>query len=57
VVPLSSTLDLVERIRTAGGDVELIVMEGEGHGFRDPINKRADYQRTVRFLDGIIQPG
>jgi dipeptidyl aminopeptidase/acylaminoacyl peptidase len=57
VVPLSSTLDLVERIRTAGGDVELIVMEGEGHGFRDPVNKRADYQRTARFLKEIIQPG
>ena len=57
VVPLSSTLELVERIRAAGGDVELIIMEGEGHGFRDPINKRADYRRTARFLDGIIQPG
>jgi dipeptidyl aminopeptidase/acylaminoacyl peptidase len=50
VVPLSSTLDFAERMRRAGGDVELIVMEGEGHGFRDPANKRAEYERTDEFL-------
>ena len=36
VVPLESTVAFVERMRAAGGDVELVVMEGEGHGFRDP---------------------
>jgi dipeptidyl aminopeptidase/acylaminoacyl peptidase len=36
VVPVSSTLALVDRVRAAGGDVELHVFEGEGHGFRVP---------------------
>lgn len=50
VVPISSTLAFVEAARRAGGDVELVVMEGEGHGFRDPANKRADYELTAAFL-------
>jgi dipeptidyl aminopeptidase/acylaminoacyl peptidase len=54
VVPLSSTLSFVERMRVAGGDVELVVMEGEGHGFRDPANKRADYEHTARFLSRVV---
>lgn len=54
VVPISSTLQFVERVRAAGGDVELVVMEGEGHGFRDPANKRADYEITERFLVRVM---
>ncbi len=54
VVPLSSTLELVDRMRAAGGDVELVVMEGEGHGFREPANKRADYELTGAFLRRVI---
>ncbi len=50
VVPLSSTVAMVARMRTADRDVELIVMEGEGHGFRDPVTKRAEYERTGEFL-------
>jgi dipeptidyl aminopeptidase/acylaminoacyl peptidase len=50
VVPLGSTLAFVEALRTAGGDVELHVFEGEGHGFRDPANRRADYELTAAFL-------
>jgi dipeptidyl aminopeptidase/acylaminoacyl peptidase len=50
VVPLSSTVAMVDRMRAADRDVELIVMEGEGHGFRDPVNKRAEYERTGEFL-------
>ena len=54
VVPLSSSLDLVARMRAAGRDVELIVFEGEGHGFRQPANKREEYERTGRFLRRVI---
>lgn len=53
VVPLSSTVALAEAMRAAGRDVELVVMEGEGHGFRDPANKRADYHLTAAFLARI----
>ncbi len=54
VVPLASTLELVERMRAAGRDVELVVMPGEGHGFRDPANRRADFERTGEFLRRVI---
>jgi dipeptidyl aminopeptidase/acylaminoacyl peptidase len=50
VVPIESTLAFVDRMRAAGGDVELVVMTGEGHGFRDPANRRADYDLTAAFL-------
>jgi dipeptidyl aminopeptidase/acylaminoacyl peptidase len=56
VVPIASTLEFVERMRDAGGDVELMVMPGEGHGFRDPANRRADYELTGAFLARVV-PG
>jgi dipeptidyl aminopeptidase/acylaminoacyl peptidase len=54
VVPLSSTVAFADAMRTAGGDVELVIMEDEGHGFRDPANKRADYELTGAFLRRIV---
>ncbi len=54
VVPLASTLAFVETMRATGGDVELHVFEGEGHGFRDPANRRADYELTAAFLDRVL---
>lgn len=53
VVPLASTVDLVDRIRAAGGDVELVVYEGEGHGFRDPEHQRDEYRRVGEFLASV----
>lgn len=54
VVPLSSSVDLVERMRAAGGDVELVVYEGEGHGFRDPEHQRDEYRRIGEFLANVV---
>lgn len=53
VVPVAQSDLLVERIRRGGGEVDYIVYEGEGHGFRDPLNQRDEYARTERFLDAI----
>jgi dipeptidyl aminopeptidase/acylaminoacyl peptidase len=53
VVPVAHSDRLVERIRDAGGDVEYVVYEGEGHGIRDPDNVRDEYARTERFLDRV----
>ena len=47
VVPLAQSEQLVER---AGPNVELVVYSGEGHGFRDPVNVRDEYERTQAFL-------
>ena len=51
VVPASQSELLAERIRVGGGEVEYVVYEGEGHGFRDPVNQRDEYARIERFLD------
>ena len=53
VVPVAHSVTLVDRIRRGGGDVELVVYEGEGHGFRDPINQRDEY-RACRTLPAEI---
>jgi dipeptidyl aminopeptidase/acylaminoacyl peptidase len=50
VVPVAHSLTLADRISSSGGDVELVVYEGEGHGFRDPTNQRDEYARTEHFL-------
>jgi dipeptidyl aminopeptidase/acylaminoacyl peptidase len=54
VVPLSSTLAFADRMRAAGRDVELHVFEGEGHGFRQPANRRADFELTAAFLERTV---
>ena len=54
VVPLASTLELVDRMGAAGRDVELIVMDGEGHGFRDPVNQRIEYERISEHLLRVV---
>ena len=55
VVPLSQSERIAAAMRAAGGDVELVVYEGEGHGFRDPVNVRDEYERTERFLAERLQ--
>lgn len=54
VVPIASTSAFVEAMRAGGGDVELVVMVGEGHGFRDPANRRADFELTGAFLARVV---
>jgi dipeptidyl aminopeptidase/acylaminoacyl peptidase len=50
VVPVHQSRVLAERIRTAGGDVELHIYPGEGHGFRKREHQLDEYHRTGSFL-------
>ncbi|MBI5088469.1 MAG: S9 family peptidase [Actinobacteria bacterium] len=50
VVPVDQSRTLAERIRAAGGDVELVIRPGEGHGFRQLVNQVDEYERTGAFL-------
>lgn len=50
VVPVGQSRVLVERIRAAGGVVELCIRPGEGHGFRLPAHQVDEYERTGAFL-------
>jgi dipeptidyl aminopeptidase/acylaminoacyl peptidase len=54
VVPVSQSLALADEVRAAGGEVDLHVMTGEGHGFRDPATKLAEYELIGAFLDRTI---
>lgn len=51
VVPLAQSEQLAGQ---AGDNVALVVYEGEGHGFRDPVNVRDEYERTAAFLRGSV---
>lgn len=54
VVPISQSERLVDTIRRGGGDVEFVVYDGEGHGFRQPDNVADEYRRTEEFLDRVV---
>ena len=54
VVPVAHSVTLAERVRRSNGDVEFVVYDEEGHGFRDPINQRDEYDRTEHFLRRIL---
>jgi dipeptidyl aminopeptidase/acylaminoacyl peptidase len=54
VVPVDQTTRLAVAVREAGGDVELCVYDGEGHGFRQPANQRDEYGRIGRFLQRVV---
>ncbi len=55
VVPIEQSEALAARIDAAGGDVDFVVYEGEGHGFRLPANVADEYARTEAFLDGVVR--
>jgi dipeptidyl aminopeptidase/acylaminoacyl peptidase len=50
VVPVDQSRVLAERIRAAGGQVELCIRSGEGHGFRQRVNQVDEFERTAAFL-------
>lgn len=54
VVPITQSEALVASIEGVGGDVELVVFEGEGHGFRQPEHVETEYRRTEEFLDRLV---
>jgi dipeptidyl aminopeptidase/acylaminoacyl peptidase len=54
VVPVQQSQILAERVLAAGGDVELHVYPGEGHGFRERANQLDEYDRIERFLAGHL---
>jgi dipeptidyl aminopeptidase/acylaminoacyl peptidase len=52
-VPLVHSKRLLEAVRDAGGDITLVVMEGEGHGFKEPATIEREYTVTSEFLSGL----
>lgn len=54
VVPVEQSITLAEAVRAAGGDVELVVFPGEGHGFRQPAHQLDEIDRIATFLDRVV---
>ncbi|MFV0309176.1 MAG: S9 family peptidase [Desertimonas sp.] len=54
VVPCEGTIAFAAAARAAGGDVELELFEGEGHGFRDPDAQRREDASIRAFLDRVV---
>lgn len=50
VVPLAQSQAMADRVRAAGGEVELHVYEGEGHGWGRPETVIDELSRTENFL-------
>ena len=57
VVPVEHSRVFAERVRAAGGRVELHVYPGEGHGFRDRDHQLDEYRRIEAFLDAHLPIG
>jgi dipeptidyl aminopeptidase/acylaminoacyl peptidase len=57
VVPVEHSTMLADLVRAAGGDVELHVYPGEGHGFRQVTNQLDEYARVESFLLRCIRRG
>ena len=54
VIDIAQSRQLTQAITTAGGNVELIEFEGEGHGFRTVANNRREYEVTEAFLNRYL---
>lgn len=54
VVPVQQSRVFAQRVATSGGQIELHVYEGEGHGFRQAVNQLDEYRRVERFLDRCV---
>ena len=50
VVPVEQSEVFAQRVQAAGGQIELHVYPGEGHGFRKPEHQLDEYQRVEEFL-------
>lgn len=50
VVPVEQSRVFAERVQASGGQVELHVHPGEGHGFRQLDNQLDEYHRIEGFL-------
>jgi dipeptidyl aminopeptidase/acylaminoacyl peptidase len=53
-VPLVHSERLRDAVASAGGDVDLVVFAGEGHGFKLRESLVREFEMTEEFLDGVL---
>ena len=54
VVSIEQSREFARVLSQAGGAVELVEFDGEGHGFRQSDNKSREYRLTETFLDSHL---
>jgi dipeptidyl aminopeptidase/acylaminoacyl peptidase len=54
VVPADHSRILAERIAAAGGQVDLHLFDGEGHGLRQVPNRLEEFRLIAEFLDRVF---
>ena len=54
VVPIEHSRRLVAALDPARVDARFVEIDGEGHGFRSPDNRRLEYDLVGEFLAGVI---
>ena len=54
-VPLSETEQMVEKIKSNNGTVELLVYEDEGHGLSKLKNRLEAYPKVIEFINRIVK--
>lgn len=55
-VPIEHGTRMKDALDKAGVKYEWMVMEGEGHGFRDPANQKAFYEAVEKFFARNLAP-
>ena len=50
VVPQEQAILMLEKVKGAGGEAEMIIFEGEGHGFRKAENKKRAMEEELSFF-------
>lgn len=53
-VPIVHSLRLRDVVASSGGSVQLEVMAGEGHGFKNRVNVTREFTLTEEFLDAVL---
>lgn len=57
VVPPGQAETMVKKINEAGGKVEAVYYEGEGHGFRQAKNIKDSIEKTREALERMVAKG
>lgn len=55
-VPLVHSERLADAVRDAGGDIEFVVMPGEGHGFKERSSLEREHAMTEAYLARLLAP-
>jgi dipeptidyl aminopeptidase/acylaminoacyl peptidase len=54
-VPLFHSERLRDAVEAVGGNIQLEVFAGEGHGFRNPVNIGREFAVTEEFLHSLMK--